>query len=91
MAVERILSEALAWADHPYNALKRRQTLLYIGDEGGVGKSQIIKVIIVGMDLIRRKDEVILIALTGAARTTLAGTHTIRLWAFLLIPLDEPQ
>jgi hypothetical protein len=73
MVVERILSEALAWADHPYDALKRRQSLLYIGGEGGVGKSQIIKVIMVGMDLIWRKDEVILMAPTGAAADNIGG------------------
>ena len=39
MIVERILSEALAWVDYPYDSSKRRQTLLYIGGEGGVGKS----------------------------------------------------
>ena len=41
--------------------------LLYIGGEGGVGKSQVIKAIVVGMDLILRKKEVILIAPTRAA------------------------
>jgi hypothetical protein len=73
MVMERILSEALAWADHPYDTLKRRQTLLYIGGEGGVGKSQIIKVIMVGMDLIWRKDEVILMAPTGTAADNIGG------------------
>ena len=50
----------------------------YIGGEGGVGKSQIIKAIIAGMDLILRKDEVILIAPTGAAADNISGNtyHT---------------
>jgi hypothetical protein len=78
IVVERVLSEALAWADHPYDSSKRRQTLLYIGGEGGVGKSQIIKAIVVGMDLIRRRDEVILMAPTGAAADNIGGNtyHT---------------
>ena len=41
--------------------------LLYIGGEGGTDKSQIIKATIAGMDLILRKDEIILMVPTGAA------------------------
>jgi hypothetical protein len=52
LVVERILGEVLHWTDHPYDASQRRQTLLYVGGEGGVGKSQIIKGILAGMDLI---------------------------------------
>jgi hypothetical protein len=73
MVVERILSEALSWADHPYDSAKRQQTLLYIGGEGGVGKSQIIKAIVVGMDLISREHEVIVMAPTGAAADNFGG------------------
>lgn len=40
---QRLLSEALAWADHPYDPSKRKQTLLYIRREGGTGKSRIVK------------------------------------------------
>jgi hypothetical protein len=47
--------------------------LLYIGGEGGVGKSQVIKAIVAGMDLIHRKDEVILMAPTGAAADNIGG------------------
>jgi hypothetical protein len=66
MITERVLLEALCWADYPYNATKQEQTLLYIGGEGRVSKSQVIKGIEAGIDLIYYKHEVILIALTGA-------------------------
>jgi hypothetical protein len=67
LVVERVLSDALAWQGHAYDASKPENKLLYVGGEGGVGKSQIIKSIVAGMDLICRKDEVILMAPTGAA------------------------
>jgi hypothetical protein len=75
--VERILSSALAWEKHPYDAAKRDQILLYIGGEG-VGKSQIINGVVAGMDLIRRKHETILMAPTGAAADNICGNtyHT---------------
>jgi hypothetical protein len=78
MIVEKILSEALSWADHPYDSSKRDQTLIHIGGEGGVGKSQIIKAIATGMDLIYRKNELILMAPTGAAADVIGGNtyHT---------------
>lgn len=78
LVVETVLGEALDWASHPYNASKRHQTLLYVGGEGGVGKSQIVKGIMAGMDLIRRKKEVILMAPTGAAADNIGGNtfHT---------------
>ena len=52
--------------------------LLYVGGEGGVGKSQVIKAVITGMDLIKRKNEVILLAPTGAAADNIGGNtiHT---------------
>jgi tRNA G37 N-methylase TrmD len=58
--------------------LQLQQTLLYVGGEGGVGKSQIIKSIVTDMDLIRRKHEVILMAPTGAAADNIGGNtfHT---------------
>jgi hypothetical protein len=78
LVVEKVLSSALAWESHPYDASKRDQILLYVGGEGGVGKSQIIKGIIAGMDLIFRKDEVILMAPTGSAADNISGNtyHT---------------
>ncbi|KAJ5761308.1 hypothetical protein N7520_008464 [Penicillium odoratum] len=78
LVVEKVLSGALGWANHPYDPSKRDQTLLYIGGEGGVGKSQIVKAILTGMDLIRRKEEVIVMAPTGAAADNIGGNtfHT---------------
>ena len=78
LVVEKVLGEALDWASHPYDASKRHQTLLYVGGEGGVSKSQIVKGIMAGMDLIRRKKEVILMAPTGAAADNIGGNtfHT---------------
>lgn len=78
MVVERVLSEALTWADHPYDSSQRKQTLLYVGGEGGTGKSQIVKAIVAGMNLVGRKDEVILMAPTGAAADNIGGNtyHT---------------
>ena len=78
LVVERVLSAALAWRDHPYDASKREQMLLYVGGEGGTGKSQVIKAIVAGMDLILRKSEVILMAPTGAAADNIGGNtyHT---------------
>jgi hypothetical protein len=78
LVVERVLSAALAWKDHPYDASKRNQMLLYVGGEGGTGKSQVIKAIVAGMDLIHRKSEVILMAPTGAAGYNIGGNtyHT---------------
>lgn len=47
--------------------------LLLVGGEGGVVKSQIIKGIMAGMDLICRKKEVILMGPTGAAAENIGG------------------
>ncbi|OKO97720.1 ATP-dependent DNA helicase PIF1 [Penicillium subrubescens] len=78
MIVEKVLSEALTWADYPYDSSRRKQTLLYVGGEGGTGKSQIIKAVVAGMNLIGRKDEVVLMAPTGAAADNIGGNtyHT---------------
>lgn len=78
MIVERILSSALSWVDHPYDSMRRHQNLLYIGGEGGVGKSQVIKAIVAGMELVHREREVILMAPTGAAADIIGGNtyHT---------------
>jgi len=64
--------------DYAFDASKQEQLLLYVGGEGGVGKSQIIKAIVASMDLILRKDEVILMAPTGAAADNIEGNtyHT---------------
>lgn len=66
------------WAGHHDDASKGQQTLLYVRGEGDVGKSQIIKATMAGMDLICRKEEVILMAPTGAAADNIGGNtfHT---------------
>jgi hypothetical protein len=78
LVVERILSDALSWSGVAYDASRQEQMLLYVGGEGGTGKSQIIKAIVAGMDLICRKDEVILMAPTGVAADNIGGNtyHT---------------
>ncbi|KAH6692767.1 hypothetical protein BKA61DRAFT_280774 [Leptodontidium sp. MPI-SDFR-AT-0119] len=73
LIVQRVLSDALACATHAYNTSKRDQKLLYVSGEGGVSKSQIIKAIIAGIDLICHKEEVILMAPTGAAADNISG------------------
>lgn len=76
IVVEKVLAEALICANYPYDPSQRKQTLLYVGGEGGVGKSQIIKAIVTAMDLIHRKNEIILMAPTGAAADVIGGsTH----------------
>lgn len=77
LVVQKILSQALDYSNHPSGS-HQNQTLLYIGGEGGVGKSQIVKAIVAGMDLINRKDEIILMAPTGAAADIIGGNtyHT---------------
>ena len=62
-----MLSGAMHWADHPYYASKRHQTPIYVGGEGGVGKSQIVRGILAGMDILRHRQELVLMAPTGAA------------------------
>ncbi|EPS29066.1 hypothetical protein PDE_04014 [Penicillium oxalicum 114-2] len=74
VVVEKVLSDVLGCANHPYDYSQRNQTLLYIGGEGGVGKSQIIKAIDTAMGLIHRKDELILMAPTGAAADVIGGS-----------------
>ncbi|KAL6229760.1 hypothetical protein BDW75DRAFT_245436 [Aspergillus navahoensis] len=76
--VEKVLTEILRCTNHPYNPSRRKQMLLYVGGEGGVGKSQIIKATTVAMDLLHRKNEIILMAPTGAAADVIGGStyHT---------------
>ena len=49
--------------------------LLYVKGEGKVSKSQVIKAIITSMDLILRKNKVILIAPIGAANNISRNTY----------------
>jgi hypothetical protein len=78
LVVEKVMSDILAYGSNPHYPSQRRQTLLYVGGEGGVGKSQIIRAIVAAMDLIHRRDEVILMAPTGAAADAIGGStyHT---------------
>ena len=78
LVVEKVLSAALAWKDHPYDRSKRDQLLLHLTGEGGVGKSRIVKAIVAGMDLIERNDEVMTMAPTGIASDKIGGNtyHT---------------
>ncbi|CEO59597.1 hypothetical protein PMG11_04269 [Penicillium brasilianum] len=78
IVVEKIISEVLSTVNSPQDPSPQKQTLLYVGGEGGVGKSQIIKAINAAMDLLHRKDEVILMAPTGAAADVIGGStyHT---------------
>jgi hypothetical protein len=85
---ERVLSEALCWANYPYDATKQEQTLLYIRGEGGVSKSQVIKGIEAGIDLIYHKHKIILMALTGAAADQI-GRNTCH--TSLSISLNQSQ
>ena len=78
LVVEQVLSEALAWKDHPDGESKRQQFRLLVLGEAGVGKSWIIKGIKAGMDLVDRKKEVIVMAPTGLASNKIGGStyHT---------------
>jgi helitron helicase-like protein/PIF1-like helicase len=73
LIVERVLSAALSWNGAAYDASKRDQTFVYVGGNAGVGKSQIITAIVAAMDLLSRKDEVILTAPTGSAADHIDG------------------
>lgn len=76
--VEKVLSRLLSCTSHSYSSGQREQSLIYVGGEGGVGKSQVIKAIVAAMDLIHRKEEVMLMAPTGAAADIIGGStyHT---------------
>jgi PIF1-like helicase len=73
MILEHVLSVALASKDHPYDPSKRDQLLLHVSGEGGVGKSRAISASVVGMHLLHRKDEVILLGPTGTAAVNIDG------------------
>jgi hypothetical protein len=73
LMIEKVLLGTLAWAGYAYNTSKRDQKLLYIRGEGRVSKSQIIKAIIAGIDLIHHKEEVILMVPIGAAADNICG------------------
>ena len=91
LIVERVLSGALAWKNHAYDASKREQILLYIGGEGGVGKSQVIKAIIAGIDLIKYKDEVILLVLMEVATNNISGNTIHTALSISITKKQKPQ
>jgi hypothetical protein len=49
------------------------QFLLYLGGVGGVGKTHLIKAFIFGLSIIRKEDDVLLTASTGAAASNIGG------------------
>jgi hypothetical protein len=49
------------------------QMLLYVGGLGGTGKTHLIKAILYGLDILSRRDEVLLIATTGSAAANIGG------------------
>jgi hypothetical protein len=57
---------------------KDDQFLLYVGGEGGTGKSRIIEAVRLGMQLLERQNEVLVIAPTGNAAKNVQGStiHT---------------
>jgi hypothetical protein len=73
LVAEKVLSEAISWKDHPYDASKRDQMLLYIGGEAGTGKSRIVKAVIIALSLLQRDVEIALMAPTGSAADNIDG------------------
>ena len=75
MVAEKIIQGALTWKDYPYDSAERDQLLMYIGGKGG---TQIIKAIVAAMRILKREQEVILLAPTGAAADNMGGNtiHT---------------
>jgi len=51
----------------------QKQMLLYIGSENGTEKSQIIKTVNFGYELLQQKSDVLLLASTDAAAYNIAG------------------
>ena len=78
LVAEKIISEAISWKDHPYDASKRNQMLMYIGGKAGTGKSRIVKAVIIALSLLQRHAEIVLMAPTGSAADNIDGNtyHT---------------
>jgi len=74
----QIISEALAWKDHPFDSTKRDQSLMHTSGEGGTGKTRIIKAMAAIMSLLDRQHEIMLMAPTGCAADNIDGNtyHT---------------
>ena len=72
LVVKKILSHAIQ--HHTTTHVEAQdQMLLYVGGEGGVGKSRVIKAVELGYELLQRKSEVLLVAPTGAAAYNIGG------------------
>lgn len=66
LVVRKILSHAIRH-DGKLTLDAEDQMLFAVAGEGGVGKTRVIKAVELGLELLRRKDEVLLLAPTGLA------------------------
>jgi AAA domain-containing protein len=73
LVAERIIQGPLASKDHSYDGVKREQLLICIATEGGSGRYQLIKAIVMAMKLLNREHEMMLLAPTGAAAHNIGG------------------
>ena len=78
LIAKKLIGEALAWKDNPYDSSKRDQLLMTILGEGGTGKSYIIRAFFTAMTLLQRQHEIMLTAPTGSAADNIEGNtyHT---------------
>jgi hypothetical protein len=72
LLVRSVLDHAIQLAGNP-TVEAGNQLLLYTAGEGGTGKSRVIKAIELGYTLLRRKQEVVLMAPTGTAAHNIGG------------------
>jgi tRNA G37 N-methylase TrmD len=72
--VGKVMSDLLNYTNSTYDSFLQSLTLLYVGGEGWVGKSQLIKAVVAAIDLIHHKEEVIVIAPTGTATDVVRGS-----------------
>ena len=79
LVVQRVLRKIVECEENPYDPNVQDQILLYVGGEGGVGKSQIVKGVHNGMKLLQHQHEIIVMAPTGAAADNIGGNtyHTL--------------
>jgi helitron helicase-like protein/PIF1-like helicase len=72
LVVKKILTHAIQ--HHGKSTLEAEdQMLLAVAGEGGVGKTRVIQAVELGFELLQRKDEVLLLAPTGAAAYNIGG------------------
>ena len=72
LAVKKVLNHAIRLSGKT-TVEAEDQMLLYIGGEGGVGKSRVIQAIEFGYGLLQRKNEVLLMAPTGDSAYNIGG------------------